>query len=48
MRVCAFGEIAFAVIPKRASSFAAVFVKPMIPALAMVLLDWPGLPCRPV
>jgi hypothetical protein len=34
IRVCAFGEIALTVTPKAASSFAAVFVNPTIPALA--------------
>ena len=34
MRVCAFGEIAFTVTPKRASSLAAVRVKPITPAFA--------------
>nr|WP_268794394.1 hypothetical protein [Pseudarthrobacter siccitolerans] len=32
--VCAFGETAFTVMPKFASSFAPVLVNPMIPALA--------------
>lgn len=35
MRVSALGEMAFTVTPKRASSLAAVRVKPMIPALAV-------------
>ena len=35
MRVCALGEIALTVTPNRASSFAAVFVKPMMPAFAI-------------
>jgi len=35
MRVSAFGEIALTVTPKRASSLAAVFVNPMMPALAV-------------
>ena len=34
IRVSAAGEIAFTVTPNRASSFAAVLVKPMMPALA--------------
>lgn len=35
IRVAAFGEIAFTVTPKAASSFAAVLVNPMIPAFAV-------------
>jgi hypothetical protein len=35
MRVSALGEIALTVTPKRASSLAAVLVKPTIPALAV-------------
>jgi hypothetical protein len=35
MRVRASGEIALTVTPNRAGSFAAVLVKPMMPALAM-------------
>ncbi len=34
MRVAAFGEIAFTVMPNLANSFAVVFVKPMMPAFA--------------
>ena len=34
MRVSALGDSALTVTPKRASSFAAVLVKPMIPAFA--------------